>query len=140
MVSVSVRVTLNRSAMIRVVGPMTNAAAERAAYSVQSRARANLGSLGRVNTGRLRNSIQVRRANTANPLSAAYAIGSPLEYAKYQEFGTRPHGPRSAPFMVFRIRGRGKLIFAKWVRGVTPGQFMYNAIRRTKVADFIGNN
>lgn len=135
--AVSIKVTLNRSAMIRVIGPQTNAATQRAAQKVQARAKANINALGRVDTGRMRDSIRVRRATTSDPLSAAYTVGSAVPYAVYQEFGTRAHGPRTKPFMVFRVRGRGPLIFAKWVRGVTPGHFMRNAIRATKVADFV---
>jgi hypothetical protein len=57
-------------------------------------------------------------------------------YAKYQEFGTRAHGPKRAKFMVFQIRGSGPLIFAKWVRGVTPAHFMRDAIQAVKASDY----
>lgn len=57
-------------------------------------------------------------------------IGSNVEYAKYQEFGTGIYGPRHA--MIFPKRGRfmvfkgksGKMVFARQTRGVRPKHFM----------------
>lgn len=133
---VRARFVLNRSGYVRVVGPMMDQAAYRAAQSIRSKAVANINSLGRVNTGNMKNSIRVRKQTTKVPESTAYSIGSTMPYAKYQEFGTRAHGPRVAKFLVFRVRGAGPLIHAKWVRGVTPGRFMHNAMKATTIRDF----
>ena len=133
---VRARFVLNRSGYVRIVGPMMNQAAYRAAQSIRSKAVGNIRSLGRVNTGAMKDSIRVRKATTKVPESTAYTIGSTVPYAKYQEFGTRAHGPKFAPKLVFRIRGQGPLIFANWVRGVSPGRFMYRALKDTKARDF----
>ena len=134
--AVRVRFVLNRSGYIRSIGPIMNDAAYRGAQSVRSKAVANINSLGRVNTGLMKNSIRVRKSVTRVPQAVAYTIASLAPYAKYQEFGTRAHGPRRARFMVFRIRGKGPLIHAKWVRGVTPGRFMQRALDATSIRDF----
>lgn len=135
--AVSVKVTLNRSAYIRVVGAISDQAAYRAGQATRRHAIANINALGRVQTGAMKNSIQVRKASTTIPESAAYSIGSTVPYAKYQEFGTRGHGPVRAKHLVFRIKGRGPLVFAKWVRGVTAGRFMYNALHSVRLGDFL---
>lgn len=136
MAKVRARMVLNRSAYVRAVGPITDQATYRAAQAIRSKAIANINALGRVHTGRMKNTIRVRKATTTVP-GAAYTIGSAAPYARYQEFGTRAHGPKRAPFMVFRVRGQGPLIFARWVRGVTPGKFMYRAMKETRVRDFL---
>lgn len=131
-----VRVTINKAAVIRAVGPMAERAAYRAAQTLRSRAVANINQLGRVDTGAMKNSIRVRVASTSTALNKAYTVGSTAPYTKYQEYGTRAHGPRRAARMVFRIRGAGPLIFARWVRGVTPGRFMSRAAKSIKPSDY----
>jgi HK97 gp10 family phage protein len=136
MFKVGTRVTIDAQAVVRVVGPQAEQAAYRAAQKVRSRAIANINSLGRVNTGAMKNTIRVRKSDTSTAMARAYTIGSTVPYVSYQEFGTQGHGPRRAKRLVFRIRGRGPLIFAKWVRGVPPGRFMKRAIDATRLSDF----
>lgn len=57
-------------------------------------------------------------------------IGTNVEYAKYQEFGTGIYGPKKqmitpkrGRFLVFK-GGTGKMIFARQVRGSKPHHFM----------------
>jgi hypothetical protein len=133
---VRARFVLNRSGYVRAIGPIMNDATYRAAQKVRSRTIANINSLGRVNTGLMKNSIQARKSETRVPDSVAYTVASRAPYVRYQEFGTRAHGPRRAKHLVFRIRGKGPLIFAKWVRGVTPGRFFQRAIDATSIRDF----
>ena len=128
---VRVRVTLNRSAFVRTVGSVTDRKTRGTAESVRRHAIANINSLGRVHTGRMKD-IRVRKVGTRVPESAAYETYTTAPWVRFQEFGTRAHGPRRARYMVFRIRGRGPLIFAKWVRGVTPGRFMSNALESAR--------
>ena len=46
-------------------------------------------------------------------------FGNDAHYAGYLEEGTRAHGPIHAKYLVWR-GDMGKLIFAKWVRGIKP--------------------
>jgi len=62
-------------------------------------------------------------------------IGTNVEYAKYQEFGTGIYGPKKrmivpkrAAFLVFKNKS-GKLIFAKKVRGTKPKKFMQKGLQ-----------
>jgi hypothetical protein len=62
-------------------------------------------------TGELIKSIGIVRLGEAH-----YAVGSPLEYALYQEVGTRPHMiyPRVAEVLAFEVGGQ--TVFARYVR------------------------
>ena len=132
---------LSAGATVRVVGPMVDQAAYRVAQKMRGRAVSNIRRLGRVDTGAMIRGLQVRRTNPGNPLIGRYVVASTarardgFNYPRAQEFGTRAHGPKRAPFMVFQIRGRGPVIFAKWVRGVTPGHFMRDALKATRASD-----
>lgn len=132
-----VKVTIDGAAVIRVVGPQAEQAAYRAAQRTRSRAVANINALGRVNTGAMKNSIRVRKGQSAEVMVKTYTVASTAPYTAFQEFGTKAHGPRRAPFMVFRVRGKGPLIFARWVRGVTPGLFMTKAAKALTVRDYL---
>lgn len=82
----------------------------------------------------LRNSIDkgpvVKKQNTYS-----IEVGSNVEYAPYQEFGTgiygpkkRPIYPRNARVLAFRARS-GQMVFAKSVSGVKPKKFMQAGIK-----------
>jgi hypothetical protein len=62
-------------------------------------------------TGELIKSIGIVKLGEAH-----YAVGSPLEYALYQEVGTRPHMiyPRVAEVLAFEVGGQ--IVFARYVR------------------------
>jgi hypothetical protein len=62
-------------------------------------------------TGALIKSIGIVKLGEAH-----YAVGSPLEYALYQEVGTRPHMiyPREAEVLAFEVGGQ--VVFARYVR------------------------
>lgn len=65
-----------------------------------------------VNTGTLRKSIsfQVDREKAI--------VGTNLKYAPFLEFGTKAHGPKTKPFLVFKTKD-GRWIRTKWVKGIT---------------------
>ena len=66
--------------------------------------------LAPVRTGRLAASIQKIKVGDLH-----YVVGSPLDYALYQEVGTRPHViyPRSARALRFEVDGI--VVFARYV-------------------------
>jgi hypothetical protein len=73
--------------------------------------RAEVRAFAPMRTGRLIESIQKIKLGEMH-----YAVGSPLDYALYQEVGTRPHMiyPRSAKALRFEIGGIE--VFARYVR------------------------
>lgn len=44
-------------------------------------------------------------------------VSNPVEYAKYHQYGTKGHGPKTASML--RFETGGKIIYAKYVRGIT---------------------
>lgn len=130
-----VRVSYDLGPSTKVIGEITDEAAYRAAQRVRGRAMSNIRSLGRVDTGGMIRGLQVRKTGAA-ALWPQYTVTSTARHTGWQEDGTRAHGPRTADVMVFQIRGSGPVIFARWVRGVTPGHFMRNAMNASTPDDF----
>lgn len=77
-----------------------------------------------VRTGALRRSISYELR------PKRLVIGSPLEYAQYQDQGTAAHGPKSSPFMVFKVGG--KWVKTKWVKGVKAKHYFGRALRESR--------
>lgn len=131
----------NRVAEVAVIGPLADQAAYRAAQAMRGRAISNIRRLDRVYTGGMIARLQARRVNAGSALIGKYLVASTarardgFNYPAAQEKGTRAHGPVRAQFLVFQVRGRGPVIFAKRVRGVTPGRFMENALRQARASD-----
>ncbi|QDH91612.1 hypothetical protein QDA01_gp77 [Microbacterium phage Cinna] len=130
-----VKVSMSRGATVKVIGPMVDQAAYRAAQATRGRAISNIRAAGRVDTGAMIAGLQVR-VLARGGLNVAYAVYSSAPYAVYQEYGTRAHGPRTASVMVFTPKGGGT-VFATWVRGVTPAYFMTRAMQSAKASDAV---
>lgn len=116
-------------------GGTVDQAVQRAAGRARDYARENLTKDGRVDTGRLRNSIRYERRSRGDRVSN-YVVGSDLQYAIFQEEGTRAHGPRRAKVMRFKPKGGSAFVFARWVRGVTASHFLRRAAQRLSPRDF----
>ena len=62
-------------------------------------------------------------------------VGSNLPYAKYQEFGTKDHGPRTAKMLAWPVKGKGgwfAYAYAKRVRGVKARHFLKGGLDELK--------
>lgn len=137
MARVKVTYDSSRGAEIRAVGPIANQAAFKVATQLQERAKANIVAAGRMNTGAMYRGVQVRRTGRAMTLTATYDVVSSAPWSIFQEEGTRGHGPVRAKALRFQIRGKGPVIFTKWVRGVTPAHFMRNALNAARPQDAV---
>jgi phage gpG-like protein len=100
---------------------------------VQTRARQILREAGRIDTGRLVNSITVQMITRAGAPVAQ--IGTNVEYARFIHDGTGIYGPRGAPirpkrgdFLVFTPKGSTQVVFARQVRGIRPTPYLKNAL------------
>lgn len=134
--AVSMTITLDRAKINTVVGDIADDAAYRAAQVARTRMRGNIQSAGLVNSGRLLNSVEIQ-STSGDPLRPSYAVGSPLEYAKYLEHGTRGHGPVRAKVLRFKPKGSSTFVFAKWVRGVRAYQFVRQTVREMSLSDYL---
>lgn len=130
-----IRLRLDLGALEATVAPMAHDAVQRAAVKATEGARQNIASDGLINTGKLANSIRWQPVPNA-PLFPKYAVGSPLDYVKYPEFGTRAHGPVSAKALRFKPKGAQGFVFTTWVRGVRPYGFMRRTLDQMRPTDF----
>jgi len=130
-----VRLRLDLGKLEAKVAPLADAAVDRAAERTVERVRTNLYGDDLVNTSNLVNSMKWVEV-PSSPLYPRRAVGSPLDYVKYPEFGTRGHGPVRAQALRFVPKGGSAVVFAKWVRGVRPYGFMKRALDQLRPTDF----
>ncbi len=135
---------LNKPVAIAVVSQMTRKSAYDGAQKTRGRVMKNIHRLGRIDTARMINQLQVRRDDKPNPLLIGYTVATNatdprtgFPYPIVQEKGSRGHGPKTAPFMVFHSRKTGRVIRTKYVNGVTPGNFFKDALADARVWDFV---
>lgn len=127
-------VKIDHPAMRAAVGGITERGLMKAGEIARQRASNN--SLSRYDTGALSRSFRVVK-QPGGTMRWSVVVGTPLPYAKYQEFGTRAHGPVRAKFLRFKPKGSNKFVFAKWVRGVTPAKFMQKTLDQVRPSDFL---
>lgn len=135
MYSISNRVNLELypDAVQRVVGGASQKAVNRASITAMSRAKA----FAPVDTSRLRNSITRTQPQQISNGFWASIVYTELDYALYQEEGTRAHGPVRAKALRFKPKGSSKYVFAQWVRGVPAKRYMQRAIESLRATDFL---
>lgn len=103
----------------------------RAAGKTRDRARRNIQAKGRVDTGRMVQSVAAKKISPG-----VYEVRAPVPYSLYQEEGTSIHGPRRAKRLVFKVKGQKGLVFARRVRGIKGAHFMRDAVQSLSSADF----
>lgn len=132
-----IEVKIDNGKVNTVVGGHTQDAARRAAELCAMRAENNIRGAGRIDTGEMIGGITIDEV-TGHPLMAQFRIVSTAPHSAYNEFGTRAHGPRRAPFMVFTPKTSSRVVFAKWVRGIEGIHFMQRAVDSVRVSDYYG--
>jgi hypothetical protein len=131
-------VTINQRELLQP-GGVVYRGFQKAAGRTRDRAKVNLTRVGRVDTGRLRNSIAYEIQVRGSTITAT--VGSDVEYAKYIEFGTANNGtgyiyPRRATVLRFKPRGGSGFVYAKRVRGIKGTPFVQDAINALTAEDF----
>ncbi len=92
--------------------------------------------LAPVDTGRLRSSIQLRPARrTGNQIEGS--VGTSVRYSVFQELGTGIYGPLGRPIRpktgkVLRFVSRGKVVYAREVRGSRPRYYFRGAVEQNQ--------
>lgn len=130
-----VRLRLDLGRLQAYGGLVSRQAVNRAADATEGRVRANIISSNAVASGQMLDKVQ-QKDIPGNPMFPRTAIGSSAPHTKFPEFGTRAHGPKRAKVMVFRPKGSGHTVFARWVRGVYPRRFMRRALDQLRPTDF----
>lgn len=134
--SVNVRITWDEGAFAQLLEVQTvPEACWRAARKVRDRAKVNITSAGRVDTGAMRNSIVARRLRKGS--GVWYEIGSPLKYAIYQHEGvTGPILPRRAKVLRFKPKGSSAYVFTPRSSGFSGVPFLTDALKSLTNSDF----
>ncbi len=89
-----------------------------------------------INDGVLRGSITSKVTKEGNEMVGI--VGTNLDYAPYQEYGTGIYGPKGVPITpkqssVLRFKTRdGQIVFARSVAGTKPRKFMYHGLQAVK--------
>lgn len=134
--SASVRIKWNDAEFRRITDEQTvPQALWRAAGKVRDRAKKNVTSAGRVDTGKMRSSIVGRRLRKGR--GVWYEVGTDVPYAIYQHEGTRtPIVPRRAKVLRFQPAGSSVYVFRPRVRGVKGAPFLTDALKSLTINDF----
>ncbi len=122
-------IKLDQAAIYRLSTRTAQKLAGQAAQEVQARARR----FAPKRTGALAASIVSVKVSDGEVV--AYKIGSHLDYAAYQEYGTGPIYAR--PGGVLRFESGGKIVFARRTSGVPATHFMARAAATINITDFI---
>lgn len=133
----SIRFDLNEQAFRQMheQGGLFERAASRAAGKVRDEARRELTLQGRVDSGRLRQSINVQRVSTTSGVH--FRVGSPLHYAIYQHEGVKgPVTPRRARVLRFVPKGGSSYVFARSTSGFSGAKYLTKALNRVNASDF----
>lgn len=130
-----IKIDIDRGRTDRLTRGVTGDTAHAAAVIMQRRARKNIIRKGRVDTGRLRDSIEVKVDRQTNT-EAMYSVGSSVPYARYQEEGIGPVYPRRAKVLRFKPKGSSTFVFAHRTRGFKGAFFMREAWRSLRTRDF----
>ena len=128
--------TIDSRAVGALLSDVTNAASQRAAYRVRDRAKQNLTAAGRVNTGKLRDSIKATRT-MQTPTVSTWSVGTDLFYAGWQEYGRGPVRPVKAKVLRWRPKGSSTFIFRPYAGPAAGAHYLRDAYRTTTVQDFI---
>ena len=127
---------LDSRAIGSLLSDVSNAASQRAAYRVRDRAKANLTSASRVNTGKLRDSIKATRT-MQTPTVSTWSVGTDLFYAGWQEYGRGPVRPIRAKVLRFRPKGSSTFIFRPYAGPAAGAYYQRDAYTATTIQDFI---
>ena len=136
MANVNVRIRIDHPTMRAHVGKLSKTAVQRGATAAEERYRANIRATDRIDSGKMVNTVQQRDVPGRSVMQPAIAVGTPVPYVKFQEYGTRAHGPVRAKYLRFKPKGSSSFVFAKWVRGVRPARFAQNALDMMRPTDF----
>lgn len=106
--------------------------ARRAADATEKRVKDNIISSGRVDTGRMHDTIHQEQAG---PTHIKVVSGAP--YTIYQEKGIGPVRPTKAKALRFKPKGSGTFVFAMRTKGFPGAHFFGKAFRAIRLQDFL---
>lgn len=136
--SASVKITWNNQVIKSTVKKVAEPAVAKAAGHTRDRAKGILTQEGRIDTGRLRNSLYSKRLGEIDG-GYWYEVGSRLPYAKFQHDGVKgPVLPRRAKVLRFKPKGakRGQYVFARSTKGFKGVKYLERARAMLTMNDY----
>lgn len=131
-----VHVFLNPALINPFLFKTSELSARRAADKVADRANMNVRAAGRVRTGKLAGSYRaVPHKMGLN--SASFQVGSPLEYAVFQEDGIGPVHARPGGVLRFQPKGSAVFIFRRRTKGFRGAHQLRRAYESLSLSDFL---
>jgi Bacteriophage HK97-gp10, putative tail-component len=136
----SMRTPILNPKVVTGPGGLAELAVRQAAGRVRDRTKRNITNRGRVDTGKMRQSVDYH-IKTQNAHEVVAEVGIYTAYANWQEQGTAGAGagwiyPRRAKVLRFKGKGAAGYTFAKRVRGVKPMNALKDAIESLSDSDF----
>ena len=109
------------------------------AHLGQQMVRSHVDLSGRTYTGRMRDSVYVKRVPDPEPDTSTWHVGSSLDYFRYQNDGVGPIFVRRAKALTIKLRRQGRVILRpRTYKPVTPGRFLEKALASLKSGAFGG--
>jgi len=143
MARVSITTRLNEREIDASVRHHVARAVRRAQRRTRDRAKAELTNAGRVDTGRLRNSIVSEVVEPAGLVLRGKVVAD-ADYSYFVHQGTGVYGPRGRPIVPrrarvlrWRPRGSAAFVFRPEARGVEPTPFLQRAKERVRPSDYL---
>lgn len=100
------------------------------------RAQDNIRRAGRIDTGRMLNSVSLWTPVYTSTQGIRIRIVANAPYSSFQHDGVRPFGPKKAKVLRFKPKGSRSFIFRPWVRGFTGVPFLKDAAQALSPSDF----
>lgn len=123
---------LDEDKLARMIDKERERAVERASEKTEQRVKDNIISSGRVDTGKMHDTIRSAPASrfVTNVLSD-------LHYTIYQEKGIGPVTPVKAKALRFKPKGSGSFVFAMRTKGFPGAFFFQRAFNSILLQDFL---
>lgn len=130
------RYHINNAALERLKVTSSSEAAEWAARRTRNRVRHEIRKSGRIDTGRMHDSIEISEARRARN-RVTYNVGSALDYTLYQNEGIGPVYPVRAKVLRFKPKGSNQYVFARRTRGFKGAKFYQKALSHLRAQDYV---
>lgn len=125
-------IDLNADRLGNIIDKHRREAVERASAITEKRVKANIISSGRVDTGKMHETIHQQEQTPYQR-----AVTSNLHYTIYQEKGIGPVRPVKAKALRFKPKGSGTFVFAMRTKGFPGAHFFQKAFESIRLQDFL---
>lgn len=135
---VTFRYHINNPALQRLKITAAGEASQWAARKTRNRVRHEIRKAGRIDTGKMHNSITVSEARRSGN-RVTHNVGSALPYTIYQNEGIGPVYPVRAKVLRFKPKGSSQYVFARRTKGFKGAKFYQKALAHLRAQDYVSD-